>query len=388
MALGACLLYAVSTGLRNNYGILLDPVIISSGLDYASVSFVIAVGQLVFGIMQPVFGIIALKRSNRFVLMIGASLMATGMLLIPYCDSIITLMLAFGIILPAGTGAISFGIIMGTITPALGERKAATVSGLVNASTGIGSSIFAPLLRTLLASVGFARTALILSIPILLLLPISWFISSASSTASGNHINEEKEGIPEMFKNALKNRTYLLLMTGFFVCGFHMAIIQTHLFSQFIRSGISDSFAAYAFSIYGIAMMLGAILSGIVVARIKMRTVLAFLYGSRAVLVLLFLLLPTTPTVALLFAIGLGLTSASTVTPTSGLVSRTFGSAKLGTLFGFVFFSHQVGSFISAWIGGVAVAAAGGYTLIWVLDIFVCVIASVASYAIREPARA
>lgn len=380
----ACILYAMSAGIRSNYGILLDSIMRNSGIDYASVSFIVAVAQLVFGVMQPIFGIVALKKSNRFVLVCGAVFMVVGMFLIPYSRTFFALMLALGIILPAGTGAISFGIIMGAVTPRLGQKTAATISGLVNASSGVGSSLLSVLIRGLLNRQDLYGATRVLSILFFLLIPISLFLNNKKGNQALEESLEKDNRITHMFRDALGNKTFGLLMLGFFTCGFHMAIIETHLYSQFISLGTSDSFATFSFSAYGIATVLGAILSGLASSKFKMKNILAFLYGSRGVFILLFLLLPKNSLIIFLFALLLGFTSSATVTPTAGLVSQTFGSEKLGILFGFVFFCHQVGSFMSAWLGGVSVMVTGAYTLIWSINILLCLLASSASFAIKE----
>ncbi|HBM4505179.1 TPA: MFS transporter [Listeria monocytogenes] len=380
----ACLCYAVSAGIRSNYGIMLTSISENSELSYSSVSFTIAIGQLVFGIMQPLFGIVALRKSNRYVLLLGSILMRIGMFSIPYSHVAWTLMLTLGILLPAGTGAISFGIIIGAITPILGDKKSATVSGLVNASSGIGSSTFSILIKILLSIAGLTKTTKILTVLILSLFPIILILHKQVNITEETKNTEKQISVKNIFKKAFLNKTFLLLMLGFFTCGFHMAIIETHLYSQLISYGINESISALAFSAYGIATIVGAVISGIVSTHIKLKNILAFLYGCRAIIVIVFLIMPKVPISIFIFCIMLGVTSAATVTPTTGLISKTFGSNKLGILFGFIFFCHQIGSFISAWIGGISVEITGGYILIWCLSIGFCIVASIASFGIKE----
>ncbi len=180
----ACLMYAVSAGLRSVYGIMLGTISKGTGIAYAAVSFVIAVGQLVFGIAQPVFGIIALKKSNSFVLASGCILMALGLAMIPFCTTDWMLMMFFGILLPVGTGAVSFGIIMGAITPKLGESRAAAAAGFVNASSGVGSIVFSPMIQSLFSSVGLKITMLSLGLLAVILVPIAIRVSG---TKKGEH---------------------------------------------------------------------------------------------------------------------------------------------------------------------------------------------------------
>lgn len=382
----ACLIYAINAGIRSNYGIMLNAIAESSGLSYSSVSFVLAVGQLVFGIMQPVFGIVALKKSNLFVLCTGAVLMAGGLLAIPFCASMWSLMLALGIVLPSGTGAASFGIIMGTVTPKLPPKSASTVSGFVNASSGIGNTVLSPVIQALIASGGLFGAMVFLSVPTLLLLPVSLWICRLKTEQADTTQQAAPEGAPikALFTEALRKRNYQFLMIGFFTCGFHMAIIETHLFTQITTYGFSKETAAYAFSIYGISTMIGSVCSGVLCGRMPMQRLLGFQYGARTVMVVAFLFAPKTLFTICTFTALLGFTGSATVPPTSGLVSRTFGVAKLATLFGFVFFVHQIGSFFSAWLGGVCLSATGDYTLIWCAGAALSVLASVVSFLIKD----
>ncbi|GHV41264.1 MFS transporter [Synergistales bacterium] len=391
LSAASCLIYAVSSGIRSNYGIMLNAISENSGVPYSSVSFVLAVAQLVFGVMQSIFGIIALKKSNRFVMCCGILMMTVGVVTIPYCTSMWMLTIFLGFLLPSGIGALSFGIIMSALTPSLSKKGVSTVSGLVNASSGIGSSVFSPVLQTLIATAGLLGAMFFLSVPVILLLPISlWLCKTRGgaghelSALNSKEKDRNKTDVKEMFADALHNRAYQFLMIGFFTCGFHMAIIETHLYSQFISYGFSKEIAAYAFSVFGVAGIAGAVLSGAACGRSRMKQVLAFLYGARAVITLCFFAAAKTIPVIFAFAAFLGLTGNSTVTPTFGIVNKTFGAAKVATLLGFLFLCHQAGSFISAWIGGVSVSLTGTYTLIWTSDIFLCVIASFVSFRIKE----
>lgn len=383
LTLSACLIYGVSGGIRANYGILLGPISQNSGVDYAAVSFVLAVAQLSFGIMQPVFGVLAMKRSSRFVLRWGAFLMAAGILLLPFCKSPWALLLVLGLALPAGTAALSFGIVMGALTPKLPRQVVPAASGIVTASCGVGSTVFSPVIQALAAVSGLLGTMAFLSVPSLLLLPVSLFLCHPTEIAGPKVRKEKTEGLPSLVKEAAKSRDYRFLLAGFFTCGFHMAIIETHLYTQITTYGFPEQAAAYAFSAYGIATLAGCIISGGLCGRFPMKNVLGGLYASRVAMVLAFLILPKSLGTVYGFAILLGLTGNATVPPTSGLTERLFGAAKLAALFGVVFFSHQIGSFLSAWLGGVCLSATGGYTAIWLADAGFSAIAAAISWRIR-----
>lgn len=382
IVLAACLFYALSGGIRSNYGLIRGAISASSGADYAAVSFVLAVAQLSFGVMQPVFGIVALKKSNGFVLAGGAILTAAGLFGIPLCRSAGMLMVFMGLLMPMGLAAFSFGIIMGAVTPMLGERRAATVSGFVSASSGLGSIILAPVLRSLLDSSGLWGAVLSLAIPAACLTPAALWLSR-SAGLHGSAEERKTDSLRVMLGEAVRNRSYRCLVLAFFTCGFHMAIIETHLYTQFTSYGFSDATVAYVFSVYGITTMLGSVVSGFLCSRVPMQYVLGSFYGSRTIWIVGFILLPKTLVSVYCYAALLGFTGAATVPPTSALVNRLFGPARLGTLFGVAFVAHQLGSFFSAWLGGICVAATGGYTLIWLVSAGFSLCAAALSYSVK-----
>lgn len=174
----SCLLYAISSGIRANYGIMINGISENSGLSYSSVSFVFAIAQLIYGITQPLFGIVALKKSSLFVLIVGAVLMIAGIFVIPFCHSMWSLLICIGILLATGTGAISFGIIMGAATPLMTEKEAAAISGIVTAGSGIGSTILSPTIQKLISGSGLQAATNVLCIPIILLIPMSYIVFS------------------------------------------------------------------------------------------------------------------------------------------------------------------------------------------------------------------
>lgn len=385
VALAACLLYGISSGIRANYGILINDISRNSNVTYASVGFILAIAQLVYGVTQPLFGVVAIKRSNTFVLLTGAVFMAAGLAGIPFCHSMWSLLLFLGIVFPAGTGALSFGIIMGAITPLMNEKEAATVSGIVTAGSGLGSTVLSPMIQRLLATNGLQTAIFALCIPVICLIPISLWIYLKAKSSSTVQENDSEQFLLNMFSDAFRDRSFHFLMIGFFTCGFHMAIIETRLFSQFVSYGISEENAAYAFSLYGIAVILGSTVSGILDSKLPMKKVLGGIYALRVVIVIMLLTLPKTAPSMFFVAILLGFTAASTVPPTSGLVGKLFGTRRMAALFGVTFLSHQIGSFFSSWLGGVCIQATNGYSLIWIVSFVLSFIAAIASFSIREP---
>lgn len=185
-----CLVFAVMQGIRDNYGIMLTGIVTHSRLSYAFISFVIAVGQILYGVTQPVFGMLAIKRSNAFVMFLGIIFMAVGLIVTPFCTEEWSLLIFFGILLPAGTGALCFGIIMGALAPIIGEKRAAVASGIVQASAGVGDALMSPLLQYLTESQGVTVSMPMFSIPILLMLPVVFWLGYRKKLIDNKQIKE------------------------------------------------------------------------------------------------------------------------------------------------------------------------------------------------------
>lgn len=388
--ISGCLLYMASAGLRTVFGVLLNVIAAGTGIAYAQVSSAIAIAQLVFGISQPVFGVIANKTSKRFVLMLGCIFMGLGLLLIPFCKGFVLLVGALGIILPIGTGAVSFGMIMSVVSPLVGEKKASIASGLVNASSGVGGIIFAPVLQGLYDTAGLFVTMLVFAIYMFVLMAVAGFMCGKpvkvildKAVTDGNEI-QKTSNLKTLLKEAVSNKSYLALVLGFFTCGYHMGIVETHLFSQIVFYGVSETFASFAFSVYGAAVMIGCLICGFACNVIPMKYVLSFIYGSRVIWPVILILMPKNEITIMIIVILLGLTGAASMTPTSGLTEKLYGADNLATLFGVIFLSHQVGSFFSAWIGGASVEMTGDYVVVWAIAMVLSAIASIAVFRIKE----
>ena len=381
--ISACLLYMASAGLRTVFGVLLNVIAAGTGIAYAKVSSAIAIAQLVFGISQPVFGVIANKTSKRFVLMLGCVFMGAGLILIPFCNSFVLLVGALGVILPIGTGAVSFGMIMSVVSPLVGEKKATIASGLVNASSGVGGIILSPVIQGLYDATGLFMTMAVLAIYMFILIFVSAFMCGKSD--KDQKITEEhKNDTRQLLKEAVHNKSYLALVWGFFTCGYHMGIVETHLFSQLVFYGMTESFTAIAFSVYGAAVMLGCLICGFLCNKYSMKNVLAGIFGSRVIWPVILIFMPKNTITIMIIVILLGFTGAASMTPTSGLTERLYGADNLATLFGMIFLSHQVGSFFSAWIGGLSVEMTGDYVMVWAIAMVLSAIAAAAVFRIKE----
>lgn len=397
----ACALYGFGAGLRSDVGILLPALASHTGLAYQEVSFCIAVMNLVFGATQPAFGIIAARRSNREVLLLGALLLGVSLIGMMFAHSFAGLFIFLGLVFGTGAGALAFGLILASSIRFVGPERAMLISGMLNAAAGMGSFVLSPTLQTLLDSGGIDFTLSLLLVPVMLLLPVVFVVTSAdpkltkekrhkaqsrgrsSETSAAQENEAHLQGLP-LFKQAFCDKTFLLLVIGFSTCGFHMVTIESHLFSQYLSFGIGASEASWAFSLYGIATIFGALLSGWLSTKVPKGGLLAFYYGFRACWVLAFIfLMPKTLLSAIIFSTGLGLTGDATVSPTAGIVNAHYALTQAATLIGVLFFFHQIGAFFSAWLGGILLDATGTYVVLWMIDAALCLIAALASARIK-----
>ncbi len=382
----ACmLLFMLNNGVRSNFGLISSAVNEYTGLAADRISFAIAIAQLLYGLSQPFFGILALKKSNSFVLGTGGVLMGIGLLLIPFSRTVLLLYLSLGILVGLAAGALAFGVVMGAATPAIGKKYAATVSGIINGAGGLGGAILAPFLQTMddygLFMWSMVALACVAGCVVLLCV---WLGKKERVAVLEETEDAVAPSIREMLKEAFTSRQFMHLALAFFTCGFFMAIIETYLYPQLISYGFPGVEVAFMFTIYGIMGMIGPMITGFLSGKVNPKWVLGTTYGLRPVLVILFLILPKTPVTVYGFVIGLGLTGNSTVPPTTLLIIKFFGNWKMTTLSGIAMVFHQIGSFISTWLGGILIAASGNYNASWLCGGAVALVAAILCYTVKE----
>jgi len=387
----ACVVFAVMQGVHDNYGIMLRPLVERTGNSYAKVSFIIGVGAFLYGLLPAFFGMIAMRKSHALVMLCGVLMMAAGLAITPFCKPFPVLLAVFGILLPAGTVALGFAIIMGAVTPIMGEKRAAAFSGILQASAGVGDALMAPALQGLISTGGIAFAMGCFSVLILLTFPAVIWLGRCRKSARTQEPtytipHADKLSVWSIFREAFKHPSYRKILIGFGTCGFNMSIIESHLFSQFVAGGIAETYASLVMTVYGIFTMLGAMLAGFLGLKMKMKNVLGSAYALRVFISLAFLL--SGSIIPLPFALAatalLGLCGDATVPPTSGIITREFGSELMPILYGVALLGHQIGAFASASLGGAFVSAGWGYAPLWVINLILAAVAATASYAIRE----
>ena len=389
VVISVCVVFAVMQGVHDNYGIMQNGLMELSGLDYASVSFCIGVVALLYGVAQPFMGMLALKKSNSFVMLLGIILTAAGLILTTFSRSFPVLLITFGIVLPIGTTGLASGILMSAITPIIGEKRSVIVSGFLQASAGVGDALMAPGMERMISWKGISVTMKTLAIPFLVMIPIALWIGKLNKRVEWHSPEEEatnpsEQSLWDILSEAFHNREYRLILIGFGTCGFNMSIIESHLFSQYISYGISGELASLTLTVYGITTMLGAILTGYLGTRFKMKNVLGTVYAIRVLISLGFLVLPKSVAFAFIMTGLLGMTGDSTVPPTMGTITRCFGAKRMAVLYGFALVGHQIGAFASASLGGQFVKMGLGYTPLWIVNMILAALAATASYKIKE----
>ena len=374
--------FALTMGTRQTMGLFLSPLNTATGLGLASISLAFAFGQLWWGLTQPFAGAVADKIGAGRVLFIGALLVAVGTFITPYMTTTWGLILAIGVLSAGGAGMAGPAVLMAATTRLIPPERRGLAAGIVNAGGSFGQFALAPIAAALMVSLGWANAMQVMGLLVLLCLPAAFLLrgNSLQAAPAGQKVLSTREAI----RQALRHRSYLLLGAGFFVCGFHVAFLATHLPGVIASCGLPTAWAGWSLALLGLFNIMGSVAAGWAMGRWRMKSLLSLVYATRALAVLVFLLAPKTGPVVLAFSAVMGLTFLSTVPPTAGLVAKFFGPANMATLFGIVMFSHQIGGFLGAWLGGEVFEATGSYDWIWYVDILLAVGAALVHLPIRE----
>ncbi len=376
----------ITMGIRQSVGLFVGPLNTETGLGITSISLALAIGQFVWGAVQPVAGAAADHWGARPVLLVGLLVMALGCLLTPWMDSTLGLTLTLGVLSAAGAGACSFSVLIGAAAQRLSPQERGAASGWINAGGSLGQFVLAPVTQKLIQTLGWMGAMWASAAVTLLAIPMALGLVPVRPAAanSGGVEAAAGGGMRQAIAQAFADRSYWLLHLGFFTCGFHIAFLVTHLPTEIGLCGLSPTVASWSLAFIGIANIVGSVVVGNSINRYRSKHLLALMYGSRAVLVLWYLAMPKTERVFYVFAVGLGLTWLATVPPTAAIVGKLFGVRYLSTLFGLTLLSHQVGGFLGAYLGGVALSASGDYQAMWWADIALAGLAALFNLPIRE----
>ncbi|MFS0755937.1 MFS transporter [Noviherbaspirillum sp. 1P10PC] len=384
LMLAAAAILMLTMGARQTMGLFLSPLNTATGLGIASISLALAVGQLMWGVAQPVFGAVADRYGSMRVIVIGALMLAAGTAATPFMHSQAGLLLSMGFLSAAGAGAGSFSILIGAASQRLPAERRAFASGFINAGGSFGQFVFAPAVQAIISSAGWVVAMLAMAASSLLTIPLARPLRTPPRPKGDAGAASTDGGLKAQLRLALRDRSYLCLHAGFFTCGFHIAFLVTHLPGEVGLCGLPASVSAAALALIGLFNIAGSLSAGMLASRFRMKYLLAAMYGSRAVIILIYLAAPKTAWTFYLFAAALGFTWLATVPPTAGLVGKLFGVRYLATLFGLTLLSHQIGGFFGAWLGGLSFVTYGNYNWMWYADIALALAAALVNLPIRE----
>ncbi len=377
---------AISLGVRSTFGLLIDPIVDGLGTDRGSISLAIAVQNLMWGFSQPIAGAISDRFGAARTLAGGALLYAVALLLMASADSSGMVLLSGGFLTGIAIGAASFAVALSAIGRIAPPEKRSLMLGIVSAVGSIGQFILIPIANRLLESGGWQSTAQVLAIlclPILLIAPLIRR-SLENPPSTGDAEDTVTRTLSYDLRRAAQSSSYLMVNGAFFVCGFHVTFIGIHLVGHVGDLGISGQTASTALALIGLFNVFGSLFVGWLGGRMAFTHVLAGIYGLRAVVIAAFVLVPISPASTIVFGMAIGLLWLATVPMTSAIVTQQFGPANSGALFGIVFLSHQLGSFIGAWMGGEVVDATGSYSAVWWTAVALGVMAMVLHLLVDE----
>ncbi|WEX07667.1 MFS transporter [Chelativorans sp. AA-79] len=378
-----CIIAAMTFGPRSAMGLFQLPMLEDKGWDRSTFALAMAIQNLVWGVGQPVFGAIADRYGTWRVLALSGVLYALGLFLMATADTPAVLHIGGGVLVGLGVASGSFGVVLAAFARNVTAENRSLVFGIGTAAGSAGMFLFAPISLGLIDAFGWSDTLVYLSIAMLALPLLA--IPLAGNSASGSVRQAEfEQSFGAALREAFAHRSFVLLVSGFFVCGFQLAFITTHFPAYLGDIGIDARYAVIALALIGFFNIIGALSSGVIGQHYSKPIFLALIYLARSVAVTAFILLPATPTTVVTFSVVMGLLWLSTVPPTNALVAIMFGTKYLGMLGGLVFFSHQVGSFLGVWLGGYLYDLSGSYIGVWWLSVALGLFAAIVHWPIQE----
>lgn len=378
-----CIIAAMGFGPRSAMGFFQLPMLEEKGWDRTTFGLAMAIQNIFWGFGQPVFGAIADRFGTWRVLALGGVIYAAGLLLMATADTPAMLHLGGGVLVGLGVAASSFGIVLAAFARNVPAESRSVVFGIGTAAGSAGMFLFAPISQGLIDTVGWSDTLVWLGIA-MLVIPVLAIPLSGNAKSGRVSQAEYEQTAGAALREAFAHQSYVLLVTGFFVCGFQVAFITAHFPAYLGDVGIEARYAVLAIAFIGLFNIVGSLASGVIGQRYSKPAFLSLIYVSRSIAVTAFILLPVTPTSVIVFSIVMGLLWLSTVAPTNALVATFFGTRHLGMLGGIVFLSHQVGSFLGVWLGGYLRDVTGSYDIVWWLGVALGLFAAVVHWPIAE----
>ena len=378
--IAGCVISFVSFGFSASFSVFLRPMSADLGWGREVFSLSLAIQALMWGVTQPLAGAYADKHGSTQVLAFGAVFAALGFALRGLLFDE-TMFILTGFIVGIGTGACSFPVVIVALGKVVEAKQRSFILGLGTAAASAGMFAGAPIATTLIGTIGWGVAIFFVAASFLIILPLLIFVSRASEKPS---LLREKLNTIQAIKTAFSDRSYTLLFFGFFVCGFHVQFIQTHLPAYITDEGLAPIIGAWSLALIGLFNIGGSFFSGWSGQIYSKPKLLAAIYASRAAVIALFIFTPLSGTSVLVFSAAMGILWLSTVPLTTGLIAQTQGLKFLSTLAGLVFFSHQVGGFLGAWLGGRLYDLTGNYEAMWIAAILFGLAATIIHLPIKE----
>ena len=381
-----CLIALITFGPRASAGLFQIPMTIQFNWGRDTFSLALAIQNLLWGLGAPFAGAIADRYGTVRVLCVGALLYAAGLVMMAYATTPLQLHLGAGVLIGFGLSACSFNLVLAAFGKLLPEQWRPMAFGAGTAAGSFGQFLFPPIGNILIETLGWQQALIVFAFTLLPILPISIVMATRKTGAAAGAAaaNLPNQTIVQALSEAFKHRSYVLLVLGFFTCGFQLAFITVHMPAYLKDAGLPAWVGGWTLAVIGLANAVGSLSSGWLSTRMPKRHLLAWIYLGRAVAIAAFILLPPSPTTAITFGIVIGLFWLSTVPPTSSLVMLMFGTKYMAMLYGFAFFSHQVGGFLGVWLGGVLYESLGNYQFVWWLSVALGVASALINLPIVE----
>ncbi len=376
-----CLIAMIGFGARSTFGLYLDPLTATRGWTRETFSLALAIQNLMWGIGLPIAGALADRFGASKVVFAGALIYAFGIYGMSVSESASMFHLTAGVITGTGVAFTAFSLAMAAMARVVGAERRSMVLGLGTAAGSLGQVLFSPLSQGFISAFGWQQALLLQAACVMFLIPLALLLPSSGGVDEQATKNQSLSGA---LSEAFGHRGFVLLTLGFFVCGFHVAFITVHFPSYIKDIGLAAHVGAWSLAIIGLFNIVGSFLSGMAGQRFSKKSSLSFIYLARAVVITALLLLPKTELVIYSFAAVMGLLWLSTVPLTTGIVAQVFGVRYLATLFGVVFLSHQIGSFLGVWLGGRLYDATGSYNGMWWAGVFFGIVAAIVHWPINE----
>ena len=372
----------LSMGIRHGFGLWLQPITQAQGWTRETFAFAIAIQNLSWGVCGIFAGMLADKLGAFKVLLGGAVLYALGLAGMALSPTGFLFTLTAGVLIGAAQAGTTYAVIYGIIGRNISADKRSWAMGVAAAAGSFGQFLMVPIESFLISNIGWQQALLILAGAVLLIMPLAFGLRE-SGFANGQAPKRDQT-IVQALREAFKYPSFQLLMAGYFVCGFQVVFIGVHMPSYLKDNGLSPQVAGYALALIGLFNVFGTYAAGSLGQRMAKKNILVFIYFARAVVITVFIAAPLSPMSVYIFSSIMGLLWLSTVPPTNAAVAQIFGVAHLSMLGGFVFFSHQIGSFLGVWLGGVLYDKTGSYDIVWYITIALGIFAGLINLPVRE----